>query len=412
MKKAWKTKRLGELCEFHRGLTYTKGDEVETSNNIVLRATNINLEANLLDFAELKFINDKVVVPNNKKVRKDSLLICTASGSKRHLGKVAYIDDDYGYAFGGFMGMITPRSGLIPKYLFHLMTSGVYKDFIGALSEGANINNLKFDDLKTFQVPHPDPTEQQRIVGILDEAFEGLATAKANAEKNLAHARELFQSGYITIFNEMVTGDYQQKTVADIAHPAKGSMRTGPFGSQLLHSEFVEYGVAVLGIDNAVNNEFRWDKKRYITNEKYKELSRYRVKPGDVLITIMGTCGRCAIVPEDISTAINTKHLCCITLDASQCLPAFLHGYFLYHPIAQQFIAARAKGSIMAGLNMGIISELPVLLPSLKQQQDITETVGSLREGTQRLESIYQRKLERLEALKKSLLHHAFTGQL
>ena len=111
----------------------------ELFSNVVLRATNIDLATNLLIFDELKYISDKVVVPEGKKVKKGSLMICTASGSKSHLGKVAYIDDDYGYAFGGFMGMLTPLNGLSPRYLFHLMTSEDYKDFIGALSDGANI---------------------------------------------------------------------------------------------------------------------------------------------------------------------------------------------------------------------------------------------------------------------------------
>lgn len=156
MKKGWKIEPLGELCEFQHGLTYAKGDEVDVSDNVVLRATNIDLTTNLLNFDELKYISDKVVVPDSKEVKKGSLMICTASGSKSHLGKVAYIDDDYNYAFGGFMGMITPKNGLNSKYLFHLMTSPDYKDFIGELSDGANINNLKFDDLR-------NPTSRERL---------------------------------------------------------------------------------------------------------------------------------------------------------------------------------------------------------------------------------------------------------
>jgi type I restriction enzyme S subunit len=85
---------------------------------------------------------------------------CTASGSKSHLGKIAFIDEPYGYAFGGFMGMLTPSGDLVPRYLFHLMTSGAYEDFIAALADGMNNNNLKFDELKQFQVPIPPLPEQ------------------------------------------------------------------------------------------------------------------------------------------------------------------------------------------------------------------------------------------------------------
>ncbi len=130
------------------------------------------------------------------------------------------------------------------------------------------------------------------------------------------------------------------------------------------------------------------------------------------MITIMGTCGRCAIVPGDIPIAINTKHLCCITLEQNKCLPGYLHAYFLYHPVAREFLAKQAKGGIMAGLNMGLIEELPLLLPSLERQRKLVSSFDLLTEETQRLESIYQQKLAALEELKKSLLHKAFRGQL
>ncbi len=411
MKKGWEVKTIGDVCEFQRGLTYAKGDEVDVSDNVVLRATNIDLTRNLLIFDDLKCISDKVAVAESKKVKKGSLLICMASGSKSHLGKVAFIDDDYGYAFGGFMGMLTPLNGLLPKYLFHLMTSETYKDFIGSLSDGANINNLTFDKLRSFPIPVPPLPEQQRIVGLLDEAFEGLATAKANAEKNLQNARALFESHLQSVFSQRGEG-WVETTVRQVAAPTNGSIRTGPFGSQLLHSEFVDQGIAVLGIDNAVANEFRWGRRRFITPEKYRQLERYTVRPGDVLITIMGTCGRCAIVPEDIQAAINTKHICCITLDKTQCLPSYLHIYFLHAPQSQEFLVKHAKGAIMAGLNMGLIQELPVMLPPIKVQADIIEAADALRSETQRLAAIYSRKLAALEGLKKALLHQAFSGGL
>ncbi len=274
----------------------------------------------------------------------------------------------------------------------------------------ANINGTK---LKGYPIPLPPLVEQKRIVAILDEAFEGIDRAIANTEKNLANARELFVSILCTtIFGDSDQGNWPLTTVADVALAKKGSIRTGPFGSQLLHSEFVDEGIAVLGIDNAVENEFKWGKKRFITPEKFRQLSRYQVNPGDVLITIMGTCGRCVIVPDDIPLAINTKHLCCITLDQAKCLPGFLHAYFLYHPLAQKFLTEKAKGSIMSGLNMDIIKRLPLRLPSISNQQIIVEKINSLSQDIRNLEAIYQQKLAALNELKQSILQKAFTGEL
>jgi type I restriction enzyme S subunit len=391
MKTGWKVKSLGELCDIldSQRKPVTKRDRT-TGQYPYYGATGI------LDYVDNYLFDEPMVLVGE-------------DGAKWESGEETAFFVEGKCWVNNHAHVLRPnRNAVIDNWIIYHLNHSDLTEFVSGLT----VPKLNQGSLREIPVLVPPLPEQRRIVAILDEAFEGIAVAKANAEKNLKNTSLLFQSGYNIIFNDIGNDDCRRTTVSDVAHSSKGSMRTGPFGSQLLHSEFVDEGVAVLGIDNAVNNEFRWDKRRYITGEKYKELSRYRVKPGDVLITIMGTCGRCAIVPDDIPLAINTKHLCCITLDTTKCLPEFLHGYFLYHLLALDFLASRAKGSIMEGLNMGIIAELPLLLPSLEQQQKIAESVDSLREDTNRLESIYKSKLEQLDALKKSLLHHAFTGQL
>lgn len=223
-------------------------------------------------------------------------------------------------------------------------------------------------------------------------------------QQSIEKLDELLQACFLKIFeNEKCS----MSQIKDLLENGK-SIRTGPFGSQLLHSEFVDEGIAVLGIDNAVKNTFKWAKPRFITPEKYEQLKRYTVKPKDVIITIMGTCGKCAVVPDKIPLSINTKHLCCITLDFDKCNPEFLHSYFLLHPTSINFLKSRAKGAIMAGLNMSIIKDLPVELPSIEIQNEFAELKTKI--GLQKSKLINQ--LQEQDNLFQSLQQRAFNGEL
>ncbi len=404
MKEGWKVKPLGDLCEVVGGGTPSKDKTAYYSGDIPWATVRDMRQDNITE-TEFCITEEAVRSSATNIIPSGNVVIATRVG----LGKVCLLGQDT--AINQDLRGIIPRDAktLKVRYLYWWLKS--VSDVIIAEGTGATVQGVKLPFIKSLPLPLPPLPEQERIVRILDEAFEGIAKAKATAEANLQNARDLFQSHLQTVFSQKGEG-WVETTVKAIAATAKGSIRTGPFGSQLLHSEFVDDGIAVLGIDNAVANEFRWRKSRFITPEKYRQLERYTVHPGDVLITIMGTCGRCAIVPEDIPTAINTKHICCITLDRKKCLPGYLHIYFLYAPQSQAFLAKHAKGAIMAGLNMGLIQELPVFLPSTVLQQEIVKEAEVLAAETQRLESLYQNKLNALDELKKSLLHQAFTGNL
>ncbi|MDA8001930.1 MAG: restriction endonuclease subunit S [Alphaproteobacteria bacterium] len=178
---------LGELCEFRRGLTYTKQDEVPTSKNAVLRANNITVETGEINFDEVRFISDDIEIPSSKKVAPGCLLICTASGSKGHLGKTGLIDSELDYAFGGFMGLLVPSSQVLPKFLFWLTRSRFYREFVSGLSDGTNINNLKWSQLSELPVLLPPLAEQESIITMLDKsaassrALVGIYGQKINA---------------------------------------------------------------------------------------------------------------------------------------------------------------------------------------------------------------------------------------
>ena len=163
--------RLGNLVSFTRGLTYSKSSEVEKDGIAVLRATNIDLISSKLVLNEIKYIDSKTKIKKEKFALPGDILICTASGSKSHLGKVALIEEDRGMVFGGFMAVLRCKSSCNPKFLHLILTSSIFKSYLNKISDGANINNLKFSQIEDFRIFLPPLNEQQLIVTKANNIF-------------------------------------------------------------------------------------------------------------------------------------------------------------------------------------------------------------------------------------------------
>jgi type I restriction enzyme S subunit len=393
--KGWEIKRLEDAVEFQRGLTYSKKDEVDFSDNIVLRSNNVDLIKNELDFTELKYINPAIDVQESKKVKKGSLLICTANGSKSHLGKVALIDDDYNYAFGGFMGQVTPKEKLDSKFLFYLMTSDNYKKFINELSDGANINNLKFSDLGQFEIPLPPLPEQQRIVAILDETFSAIDKAKANAEQNLKNAKELFESYLQGVFEKKGDG-WEERTIGEIGSP------------KMCKRIFKEQTSTIGDIPFYKIGTFGKEPDAYISKEIYEEYrAKYSFpKKGDILISASGTIGR-RVRYNGEPAYFQDSNIVWIDNDESQVSNDLLYEFYGVCKWGS------TEGATISRLYNDNLKSIKINFPkSKKEQQTIVRQLDTLRIETQKLESIYQKKILLLEELKKSILQKAFSGEL
>lgn len=300
---------------------------------------------------------------------------------------------------------LRPKSGsILPEYMYRFLQVAASRDMFSGLTSQTSIAHLTKEKLEILELPLPPLPEQKRIAAILDKAD----AIRKKRQKAIRLTEELLRSAFLEMCGPRAK-DYARwplRTIESLARGEKGSMRTGPFGSDLRHSEFVEEGVAVLGIDNAVQNRFAWGERRFITEEKYESLRRYTVRPGDVIVTIMGTTGRSAVVPDDIPTAITTKHLATITLDRNVAEPEFVAQALHRHPDVLTQIANAHRGAIMNGLNLGLIKSLEVRLPPIEVQRGFVKVTAAVRQSEEKIT-----RASRI-SLSDVLTQRAFSGKL
>jgi len=298
----------------------------------------------------------------------------------------------------GCKGLI-PRSELQFKFLYYYLGSVV--DLLNSLGTGATFKELSGAKLKEVPIPVPPLPEQQRIVGILDEAFESIATAKANAETNLQNARAIFESHLRSIFTQR--GDkWVERRLGELARINYGYTESAS-------AEMV--GPKFLRITDIQENGVDWANVPYCPIDA-SDYPKYKLADGDIVFARTGaTTGKSFLVvnpPE----AVCASYLIRVQVSRAELLPPFLNLFF-QTPVYWENIRAGVSGSAQGGFNATKLGELVIPFPtSTTEQQSIVARLDALSGETQRLQSIYQQKLAALEALTKSLVHQAFTGNL
>ncbi|MEX2160007.1 MAG: restriction endonuclease subunit S [Dehalococcoidia bacterium] len=161
-------------------------------------------------------------------------------------------------------------------------------------------------------------------------------------------------------------------TLEELATQEKGAIRIGPFGSALKKHEYSDTGIRVLGIEDVFPNRLVSTKRKFIPEEKFRVLSQYAVRPGDILVTNMGTVGRTCVVPNDLETSIISSHLIKVSLNQQFVFPAYVSWMLNFCPLVVAQIEAESHGAIMAGFNSALLKKLRIPLPPLAEQRRIT----------------------------------------
>ena len=393
MKEGWEYKKLKDIATFTRGLTYSKNDEAEISNNIVLRSNNVDLSTGKLNFDELKYLKSEFSIPEEKRVKKGSLLMCMSNGSKIHLGKVALINEDYPYAFGGFMALVTPNEELNPQFFHYSLSSPEYKEFIKKLSEGANINNIKVKELELFTIPIPPLSEQQSIVDYLDSAFAKIDAMKANAEKALNEAKALFQAS----LKEMLEPkeEWEEKYLKDIAQYSIGltykPTNVCNDGTIVLRSSNIQEGKLDLNDIVRVNANIKDD---------------LFVQTGDILMCSRNgsarLVGKVCIIPE-----LKEK----MTYGTFMMIIRSAYNPLLYHYFDTGLFRSQIKhgeANMINQITRYMLDEVKLNLPPITEQQSIVATLDSLKSKVDRLQANYNKISQECDALKQAILRQVF----
>lgn len=361
----WALKTLGDVCTFKRGLTYPKSEESAViTSNVVLRSNNIDLNTCALVFNELKYLSDSYTISNEKKLVKGSILMCMSNGSSAHIGKVAYIDNDYDYAFGGFMGLIIPKD-INPKFLYYKYRSESFKTFLWKIGNGINITNLKFSSISPLPIYLPTQEEQDVIVKELDTLQIMIDGYKAQ----ITDLTELAKSLFLDMFGDPIINDkgWEKKLLSKVGNFARGVSTHRPRNAPELLG-----GIMPLIQTGDIANA-----GMYITkySKTYSELGVKQSKvwsAGTLCITIAANIGKCSIL----------KFEACFPDSVVGYIPNnnFVYNEYLFYVFErlQSIMEANAPGVAQKNINLAYLNSLLVPLPPIELQKEFISKINCI----------------------------------
>lgn len=406
MRLEWQTSTLGDVLAVIRNGANCKQDKSGKGDRIsrIESISDATFDLGKVGFAKLSK-RDK----EKNRLQLGDILFSHIN-SPVHVGKTAVFDCDEPVYHGVNLLLMRPTEVVTSAYLNHalrfLFQSGYWRSVCKQSVNQASVNQ---QDISRVEIHYPKSlAEQQRIVGVLDEAFKGIATAKANAAKNLQNARALFESHLQSVFTQRGKG-WVEKPFSELCDIKHGFAFKGEF--------FTNKGkYVVLTPGNYYESggyRDRGEKQKYYAGEIPLD---YIMEKGKMLVAMTeqaaGLLGSPLLVP-DSNKFLHNQRLGLVTQKPG--VP--WTNEFFFHVFNTQAVRkavhASASGVKVRHTSPTKIGEVVVSFPtSITEQKTIVAVLADLKAESTRLAAIYQQKLAALEALKKSLLHQAFSRAL
>ncbi|BBP21757.1 restriction endonuclease [Escherichia coli] len=391
----WKT--LGEVAKYIRGLTYSKSNESADGQGYrVLRANNITLSSNCLNLNDVKVVKFDTKVKDSQKLYKDDILISAASGSREHVGKVAYIESDIDYYFGGFMGVVRCDEKLNPRYLFHVLTSDIFQKYLDEMLNSSTINNLNSAVMGGFKIPIPCPNKpdkslaiQSEIVRILDK-FTAL-TAELTAELTMRKKQYNYYRDQLLSFDN-----------EDVPHLPMGQKDIGEFirGGTFQKKDFMDAGVGCIHYGQIYTYYGTYTKKTktHISAALAKKCKK--AQKGNLIIATTSEND------EDVCKAVAWLGSDDIAVSSDACI--YKHNlnpkYVSYYFQTEQFQNQKRQyitGAKVRRVNADNLSKILIPVPSMAVQERIVSILdkfdtltNSITEGLPREIELRQKQYE------------------
>lgn len=358
------------------------------------------------------------------------VVITKDSETPDDIGIAAVVDDVNGPLplVCGYHLAILRSESINPVFLAKQLAHARLKAYFGKMATGSTrygLSNRAITNTPLFLLPRGEQDRIEVILRTLDAAIrktEEVIAKLQQMKQGLLHdllTRGIDENGELRDpvrhpgqFKESALGRipraWDVRPIGSLLGNVSPAMRSGPFGSALLKSELADSGVPLLGIDNVHVERFVGIYTRFVPASKAAALSRYRVRPRDVMITIMGTVGRCCVVPDDVGHALSSKHVWTVTFDNAAYSPYLACAQLNHAPWCLRHLGRDQQGGIMAAIRSETLRTMPLPLPPRAEQEQMEETlVAADRRICDEQEYCAKSKL-----LKHGLMHDLLTGRV